>query len=216
MRGGYFLGLLILVTTISMGCGAGSGTHMDVAAGQLAVSPSTLNFGKVAVGHSATKTGTLKAGNSQITVTSADWRGEGFSISGIVFPVTIAAGQSVSYKVTFAPQKSGSSSGNISFLSDAANSPHGESLTANGSQGGAHSVTLAWANTGSKAGYNIYRATAAKGPFAKLNSNPHPTATFTDASVESGQTYFYVTTALNQRGKESKFSNQVQVTIPNS
>jgi len=80
-----------------------------------------------------------------------------------------------------------------------------------------HSVTLSWHASGAKTvGYNVYRATASKGPFTKINTHPDPAANFTDASVRSGQTYFYVTTALNQRGKESKYSNRVQVTIPNS
>ena len=66
------------------------------------------------------------------------------------------------------------------------------------------------------AGYHVYRGVAAKGPFTRLTSSPHPQATFTDASVVGGATYFYVTTAVNKKGKESKFSNRVQVSIPNS
>ncbi len=217
MRGTYLLGLVILTAAISVGCGGGSGTHQDVPAGQLVVSPSSLDFGKVAVGHKVTKTGTIRAGNARITVASADWSGEGYSVSGIAFPVTVAAGQSVSFKVTFAPQKGGSSSGNISFVSDASNSPLAEAFSANGTQSGAHSVTLSWlANASDVVGYNIYRGVQSKGPYTKINSDPHPNATFTDGSVQSGQTYFYVTTALNKHGKESKPSNQVQVTIPNS
>ena len=115
MRGRYCLMLALLTTAISTGCGGGGGTRQDVPAGQLAVSPSSLNFGKVPVGQKSTQTGTLKAGNSGITVASADWSGEGFSVSGIAFPVTVPAGQSVSFKVTFAPQKAGSSSGNITL-----------------------------------------------------------------------------------------------------
>lgn len=217
MRRGYFFGLAILTAAISIGCGRGSGTHPDVPAGQLLVSPSILDFGKVAVGHKATKTGTLSAGNARITVTSADWSGEGYSVSGIAFPVTVAAGQNVPFKVTFAPHKGGSSSGNISFFSDATNSPHTEALSADGTQAGRHSVTLSWrAGKSSTIGYNIYRGVKAKGPYTKINPSPYPKATFTDGSVQSGQTYFYVTTALNKHGKESKPSNQVQVTIPNS
>ncbi len=62
MRRGYFFGLAILTAAISIGCGRGSGTHPDVPAGQLLVSPSILDFGKVAVGHKATKTGTPERG----------------------------------------------------------------------------------------------------------------------------------------------------------
>ena len=216
MRGRYLLELAILTTAISIGCGGGSSTHQDVSAPQLTVSPSRLDFGNVAVGNTATKTGTLKAGNSSVAVTSADWSGEGYSISGITFPVTVAAGQSVSFKVTFAPQTAGSSPGNISFLSDASNSPHGEAFIANATQA-AHSVSLAWHVDKSNAvGYNIYRGVQATGPYTKINSKLQSAATFTDSSVEPGLTYFYTTTAVNKRGKESKYSKAVQVTIPNS
>jgi Abnormal spindle-like microcephaly-assoc'd, ASPM-SPD-2-Hydin len=217
MEGRYFLGLLVLVTTMSIGCGSGSGTHLDVPPGQLAVFPPALQFGKVAVGRKATKTGTLKAGNARIVVTSADWNGEGYSISGVAFPVTVEAGQSVSFDVTFTPQKNGSSSGEISFLSNATNSPHTTSVSANGTRAGEHSVTLSWrpAKT-NPIGYYVYRAAKPEGPYSKITSSAQPKASFTDGSVQSGQTYFYFTTALDKPGKESKPSNKVQVTIPNS
>jgi len=215
MRGRFFLALVIVVTAISIGCGSGGGSQ-NVPAGQLGVFPSTFNFGEVAVGQRATKTGTLKTGNAPITVTSAEWKGEGYSVSGIAFPITIAAGKSISFKVTFAPQTSGKSLGSLSFLSDATNSPHAEALNADGTQLGAHTVTLSWQPaTGNVAGYNIYRTTN-NGTYARINSAIQPDATFTDATVQDGLTYFYATTAVDQQGTESKFSNQVQVTIPSS
>ena len=213
---------MILASAISIGCGGGSGTHLDVPAGQLFVSPSKLDFGKVAVGQTVTRTGTLRAGNARITVTSADWSGEGYSVSGVTFPITVAAGQSVPFKVTFAPQTGGSFSGNISFLSDASNSPNSQAFSASGqasasASGSGHTVALSWrASNSSVVGYNIYRGANATGPFSKINSSPNPTPSFTDSSVQSGETYVYITTALNKHGKESKPSNQVQVTIPNA
>jgi len=225
MRGGYFFALVILMSVISVGCGGGNSTHLDVAAGHLAVVPSTLNFGNVAVGQAVTRTGTLKAGNASIKVTSADWKGEGYSITGITFPFMVAAGQSVSFKVTFTPQKSGQAAGNITFLSEATNSPNAETFSANAVQAGGidqtstaqggHSVSLSWQASNAVA-YNIYRRTQPKAPFTRVNTTPQSKATFTDTSVQGGQTYFYVTTALNNRGKESTFSNQIRVTIPNS
>jgi hypothetical protein len=218
-----------LAGAVSIGCGgasigrsatatSGTATKGKVVAGELAVAPASLTFGNVLVGQTESKTGTLTAGDSRIKVTSANWSGEGYSVSGIVFPVTVAAGQSVSFKVSFAPPRAGSSAGNISFVSDATNSPHGEKFSGSGtapSQG--HAVTLSWRANGSAIiGYNIYRGVAPKGPYAKMNTAPHPAASFTDASVRPGQTYFYMTTAVDKKGRESKFSNQVQVTLPNS
>jgi fibronectin type 3 domain-containing protein len=101
-------------------------------------------------------------------------------------------------------------------VSNAENSPHAV-FNGNGTKTAAHRVTLAWrAPATTVAGYHVYRAVAAKGPFTRLTSSPHPQATFTDASVVGGATYFYTTTAVNKKGKESKYSNRVQVSIPNS
>jgi hypothetical protein len=219
MRGRYshLLQLAVLTAAASIGCGGGSAVHHTVAAGQLAVSPARLNFGQVAVGQQSTITGTITAGDSSVAVTSADWSGEGFSVSGITFPVTVAAGQSVSFTVTFAPQKPGSSAGNISFLSDASNSPHTTALSAKATQPAGHAVALSWhSSPGNVTGYNIYRGITAQGPFTKLNSAPQAQPSYTDSSVQAGATYIYRTTATNKNGKESKFSNQIQVTIPNS
>ena len=214
---GVFL-LVTLAATVSIGCGggtgAGSGQPREVPAGQMAVSPSTIDFGKVAVGTKKMQRGTLTSGNSSITVSSADWNGHGYSISGITFPVTVPAGQSVHFKVSFAPQTTGNAPGKIKFITDAENFPRA-ALAGSGVR--PHSVTLSWRSVNAGiAGYNIYRAPGPKGPYTRLNSKAHPTATFTDTSVEAGLTYYYIATAVNKHGRESKYSNQVQVEIPNS
>jgi hypothetical protein len=49
-----------------------------------------------------------------------------------------------------------------------------------------------------------------------MTASPEPNAIFTDASVVGGETYVYMATAVYEDGKESRNSNQVQVTIPNS
>jgi fibronectin type 3 domain-containing protein len=37
---------------------------------------------------------------------------------------------------------------------------------------------------------------------------------YSDSSVQSGTTYFYVTTAVDSSGTESSYSNQVQAVVP--
>ena len=98
--------------------GAGTGTT----AGQLAVAPSNINFGSITMGTTQNQTGTLSATSAPVTVSSVGVSGAQFSVSGISFPVTIAAGSSVSFQMTFTPQVSGSSSANATFSSNAANS----------------------------------------------------------------------------------------------
>jgi len=63
-------------------------------------------------------------------------------------------------------------------------------------------------------GYNIYRGEASGGPYPKINSAFNATTTYTDDKVQGGQTYFYVTTAVDANGTESTYSNQAQAVIP--
>lgn len=195
------------VTTESL---AGTG----LASGQLAVSPSAMNFGSVVLGSSQTQTGSLTAGTSGITVSSASWNGAGFSLSGVTFPLSVPAGQSIPFTVTFTPQAAGSSAGNISFVSNASNSPGTETLSGSGLQP-VHSVALAWvASPSTVVGYNIYRGGQTGGPYTLLNASLQPGLTYSDNNVQAGVTYFYVVTAVDANSVESTFSNETAAVVP--
>jgi hypothetical protein len=184
-------------------------------AGQLAVAPTTMSFGNVAVGSNSVQQGTLTAGSSDITVSSAAWNGQGYSLSGITFPVTVPAGQNVPFSVTFAPQTAGSTPGSIVFDSNATNSPTTETLTGSGMQQSQHSVVLTWdPSTSQVIGYNVYRRIASSGSYSKLNPSVDATTSYTDNSVQSGQTYDYVTTSVDSSNVESAYSNQATAAIP--
>jgi hypothetical protein len=190
-------------------------TGTGVAAGQLAVSPTTMNFGSVTVGSSKSLTGTLTAGSSSITVSSASWSGQGYSVSGITFPTTVPAGQSVTFIVKFAPQTSGSSTGSVSFVSNASNSPTIEALTGTGTQTTQHSVSLTWdPSISAVVGYNIYRSTVSGSSYVKLNSSPQAGTSYTDSTVQSGTTYFYIAKAVDSSSQESVPSNEATAPIP--
>jgi hypothetical protein len=188
---------------------------------QLGVSPSTLSFGTVAVGSSLNKDGTLTAGSSDVTVTSAVWSGQGYSVSGISFPVTVPAGRNVSFTVTFAPETAGASAGSVSFVSNASNSPTTEKFSGTGSQTASqtpanqHTVDLAWAPSSSPViGYFTYRGSQSGGPYSRLNSSPSTDTSYSDSTVQSGQTYYYVVTSLGTDSVESAFSNQATAVVP--
>jgi hypothetical protein len=174
-----------------------------------------MSFGNVAVGGNSVKQGTLTAGSSDVTVSSAAWNGQGYSLGGITFPVTVPAGQNVPFSVTFAPQTAGSIPGSIVFDSNATNSPTTEILTGSGTQQSQHSVALSWdPSTSQVIGYNIYRRIGSSGSYTKLNPSVNATTSYTDTSVQSGRTYDYVTTAVDSSNVESPYSNQATATIP--
>jgi len=191
-------------------------TGTGTAAGTLTVSPATLNFGSVAVGSSKGLAGALSAAGADVTVSSGTISTSEFKISGITFPVTIASGKSAAFTITFTPQASGNAAATATFVSDASNSPSVESLTGTGTAPPPHSVDLGWTPSTSAdvIGYNIYRGSKSGGPYGKLNTALDPTITYDDVSVAGGQTYYYVTTAVDGSGTESTFSNQVKATIP--
>jgi hypothetical protein len=184
-------------------------------AGQLAVSPSTLNFGSVVVGQSKSMSASLSATGSSITITGANMSTSEFTMSGLSFPVTLAAGKTVSFTVKFTPQSSGTAAASASFGSNASNSSTVQSLTGSGTPAPQHNVALSWSPSSSSSvlGYNVYRGANTGGPYSQITSMNADT-TFTDSSVLAGQTYFYVTTAVDGTGKESTYSNQTQAVIP--
>lgn len=183
--------------------------------GQVVIAPASLNFGNVSVGTTSTLTGTLQAGRTPITIYSAGITSREFSLSGLSFPFTIAARRTKSYQVTFYPNSSGGTSAGISFQSSAAGSYVRQTLLGTGIAKRTHSVNLSWNPEGTGAvAYNVYRASVSGGPYSRINPAPDSNPSYLDTTILSGQTYYYVTTALAANGKQSTFSNQVEVIVP--
>ena len=185
------------------------------ATGSLSASPSTLSFGTVTVGTTKSMTGTITAGGSSVTVKSGASSTSEFLLSGISFPLSLAAGQSKSYTVTFKPQSSGTASASLKFTTGSG-STISEGLTGSGSSATSHSVNLGWNRSTSSTvvGYNVYRGTTTGGPYNKINSALESSTNYVDATVLGGKTYFYVVTAVDGGGTQSGFSNQVKAIIP--
>jgi Abnormal spindle-like microcephaly-assoc'd, ASPM-SPD-2-Hydin len=186
------------------------------AAGRLEVNPRAIDFGDASVGSAATQTGQLTASGASVTVSSAAISGEGFQLGGLSLPVTITAGHSVPFTVTFVPRDSSSSSAILSFASDATNSPSEQDVTLRVVSPAQHKVQLSWKASTSKhiLGYNVYRGNRSGGPYKKINGVLDTNTRFTDLTVAAGHKYYYVATAVNSRKRESIHSKQIRVVIP--
>src|SRR5439155_566133 len=111
----------------------GSPVSSGTAVGTLSASPASLGFGNVTVGTSGSQTVSLtNTGNAGLTLSSASIAGNGFSLSGLTLPLTLAAGQTTSFSVAFAPKATGTVAGSISVASSSPNSPTAVSLSGNG------------------------------------------------------------------------------------
>jgi ASPM-SPD-2-Hydin domain-containing protein/HYDIN/CFA65/VesB family protein len=182
--------------------------------GTLGVTPLSMSFNTVNIGTTLSQNGSVTASGGSVTLSSASSSNSQFTLGGLTLPVTIAAGQSVPFTVTFAPTATGTASANISFFTSTSNSA---SETASGTGGTIqHTVDLSWnaSTSTSITGYNVYRGNVSGGPYSKINSALNPSMNYGDSTVQSGQSYYYVTTAVDSTGVESSYSNQVQVVVP--
>ncbi len=189
----------------------GSGTS---ASGTLSVAPASISFGSVNIGSTQSQSGSISASGGSVTLSSTSSSNSAFTLGGLTLPMTLAAGQSVPYTVTFAPTTSGTASANISFFTSNSNSA---SETASGS--GAtiqHTVNLWWnaSTSASISGYNVYRGASPSGPFSRINPALNSAMSYSDNAVQSGTTYYYVTTAVDASGVESSYSNQATAAVP--
>jgi hypothetical protein len=196
--------------TVSVTSGSTSTTYL------LGVSPTSLSYGNVVVGNSSSKTVTLtNTGTGSVQVTAANFTGGVFTASGLSLPFTLAPGGTRVVTVVFRPDVSGPFSGSVSFVSNATNSPARVTLSGSGTAPTAHSVDMTWnRSTSNVSGYYVYRGTSSAGPFSKLNSSSVPNTTYTDSTVQSGRTYYYVVTAVDSAGRESAYSNVATAVVP--
>jgi fibronectin type 3 domain-containing protein len=201
-----------LSATNSAGTGNATLTITVLSTGLLSMTPSSTNFGNVALGSDGVRSVVLNNTSAgSITISQANVLGREFSISGLSLPLSLAANQNSTFSVAFTPSSAGTVAGSVSLVSNATNSPTTEALSGNG----VHDVNLTWqGSTSTVAGYNVYRGTVSGGPYAKVNSSLIGGTTYMDTTVQGGQTYYYVATAVDSNNNESTYSTQASAVVP--
>jgi hypothetical protein len=206
--------------TVAVANSAGTATSaaatLTVGAATLALNASatSLNFGNVSLSTTSSQNVTLtNAGNSTITISNVSVSGSGFNASGVSTGLILTPGQTATLTATFTPSAAGSVTGSVTVSSNA--SLDTIALSGAGVAAVSHSAALSWtASTSAVTGYNTYSSSVSGGPYAKLNSTPDTTTTYTDNTVQSGKTYYYVVTAVDSSNVESATSNEIPATIP--
>ncbi len=101
--------------------------------GELTPASASISFGNVQVGSSASLGGSVtNTGQASVTISQIAASGTGFSVSGMMPPVTLAVGASASFSVTFTPASAGSATGGVAITSNAENSTLNISLSGSG------------------------------------------------------------------------------------
>ncbi len=192
----------------------GTGTGNAVAA----VSPSSLTFGNEPVGiASSSQAITLNnTGSAALSIASIGFTGANptdFTEINTCGP-SVAAGGNCTIAILFTPTATGTRAASLSITDNATGSPQTVSLSGTGT----HDVILTWtaSATSGVTGYNVYRGTASGGEGATpLNSSPITGTTYIDVNVQTGQTYYYMVTAVSSDGNtQSADSNQASASVP--
>ena len=118
------LATLLIVASIlfTSGCVGVAGKPGTSGAGSasIEVSPSTINFGSLTVGQSATKTLTiLNSGTKSLSVSGISVAGTGFAVKAPALPLVLAAGQAGNVVTTFTATATGNAAGTIMISSNA-------------------------------------------------------------------------------------------------
>ena len=192
----------------------------------ISVAPASLDFSNQIVGltSNALHVAVTNGSNASIAI-SPSMAG----LNGTEFVVTSASLFSVPpggigyISMVFTPLASGARSATLIVNDNTGALPHYVTLTGTGvltlpfvppapSQ---HSATLSWQSGASQVtGYYVYRSTTSGGGYSRLNTLPVTSSSYADSSVQAGQTYYYVVTAVDTTGSESPFSNQVTAVVP--
>jgi hypothetical protein len=191
-----------------------SGTGM-AATQTLAFSTTSLNFGNVDSGSSSSQNVIItNSGNTSVTISQISESGAGFTLSGAATPVTLTAGQKMTFGVEFSPTNTGSDTGKVTVTSNATGSPAAINLSGT-EVSTSYTATLTWtASTSTVPGYNVYRSTTSGSAYTKINSGLVSGVAYSDTTVQNGITYYYVVTAVDSSGVESVYSNQATAVIP--
>ena len=78
-----------------------------------------------------------------------------------------------------------------------------------------HQVDLSWnpSTSANITNYNVYRSTISGSSYV-LRGKTGGALSYTDQTVQSGATYYYVMTAVDNQGRESSYSNQAVAVVP--
>ena len=212
---------------------SGNYTFTGLANGNYAVTPSRTGYTFSPTTQAVTVNGANVTGLN-FTATAV----QNFSISGTISPAAGGSGATVTLSGAASASTIANGSGNYTFAGLANGTytatpsntgyiltPVNRSVTINGANVGAvnftatlqqaHSAALSWtASTSAVSGYNVYRGVVNGGPYTLINLSPVTGLNYTDTTVQSGVTYYYVTTAVDSSGVQSVYSNQVTAIIP--
>jgi hypothetical protein len=198
----------------------------EAAVANLVVSPNSVSFGNLALKSTSTQNVTLEnTGGINVALQGITVSGGGFGYSDLSPGFSLAPNQKVTFQVWFSPKVAGPASATLSLLSPNLSSPETVSMSGQGVSSttssptppstAQHTVDLNWhASADRVIGYRVYRSETSGGSYSALTGSAVDELSYSDSTVSSGSTYYYVVTSVDAAGTESGYSNQAKAVIP--
>jgi len=215
MRPTHSLTWLAALVVLSLaGCGGGAGTSITPPSppppsGQSSVSPASVTFGNTLVSTTAHAWSVTyqNDGSAPLAITAISATGN-YSQSNNCGS-SLAAGTSCSISVTFTPTAQGARNGTLQIAGDGP-----QKVPLSGMGVAMHNIQLSWDPSSPPVpGYFAYSSSQSGGPYMLLNVSSTPVPSF-QASVQGGQTWYFIVTAVDANQVESVPSNEVAATVP--
>jgi hypothetical protein len=193
--------------------------QLGAAVPALSVNATSISFGNVGLNTPTTQSITLTStGSAPVTVSSVTISGAGFSFSGASFPLTLNTNQTATLSVQFDPTAAGVVTGTITINNNSSSNPAVTIGLSGTGDASTYSVSVAWSapSTSSDpvASYNIYRSPTGASTYQLMGSVNNSQLTYSDGTVQNGQTYDYIVESVDSSGVDSVPSNVATVTIP--
>lgn len=204
-----------------------TGTGTPTTIGSVSIDAATQPFGTIVQSTPSSPISSVvtNTGTPTYTITSIVKAGSNsadFDITGssCATSTPYTTGQSCSITSVFTPATTGAEGATVTLTDNSASSPNVITLSGSGIASGGHYMSLSWTASGSLSitGYNVYRASVSGGPYTLLTGTPVSATSYTDNTVTSGSTYYYVITGIGTNPPystiESAYSSEVSGTIP--
>ncbi len=182
----------------------------------MSLSTTALNFNGSSGNVSSQPLTITVRGSRPVTIRSVSFSNGVFSGPPMSLPATLSGGQSYTAQVSAQPANT-AQTGTLTIGSSAGTFTVSLTETADQQPASNHKVALAWQKPGTGynvASYDVDRAPAGGTSFTQIGSTGGGTLNWTDASVQSGQTYVYRVRSIGDEGDTSGPSNTVTMTIP--
>ena len=135
-------------------------------------------------------------------------------VTGTTYDVTgLAPTTSYSFRVTGVTISGETAPSNVLTATTTPASPPAAPTGLTAAAAGPSQINLTWYTDPTASSYNVYAATSASSPFAKLNSGPVQSTTFMATNLTASTTYVFYVTGVNSSG-EGPASATVSATTP--